>query len=100
MTADFAFDHTRDDEVHVVTLHGELDLSNAHQVRDALVGIAGSAVVVDLADLTFLDSSGIAALLAARKRILDAGHRFSLRGAQGMVRRVLEVTGLEHLLTD
>ena len=100
MTADFAFEEIQDDGVHVVTLHGELDLANAERVRTALIEVAGSTVVVDLGDLSFLDSSGIAALLGARKRILAAGHGFELRGAQGMVRRVLELTGLAHLLTD
>ena len=100
MTSDFAFEAVHGDDVHVVTLHGELDLANAQRVRDALVEIAGSKVVVDLTDLRFLDSSGIAALVGARKRIMSAGHQFELRGAQGMVRRVLELTGLSHLLAD
>ena len=100
MTSDFAFEAVHGDDVHVISLHGELDLANAARVREALVEVAGSTVVVDLADLSFLDSSGIAALLGARKRILAAGHEIEMRGAQGMVRRVLELTGLTHLLAD
>lgn len=100
MSVDFAFDVVDVNGAHVVSLHGQLDLSNADQVRDALIGVDGSAVVVDLSGLEFLDSSGIAALLTARSDIVDRGHSFELRGAQGIVRRVLEVTGLTFLLAE
>ncbi len=100
MTSDFAFEVVDVDDVHVVSLHGQLDLANADRVRDAIIGAAGSTVVVDLSDLQFLDSSGIAALLSARSRITDTGHGFEVRGAQGIVRRVLEVTGLAFLLGE
>lgn len=100
MTSDFAFEAMHGDGVHVITLHGDLDMANAARVRDLLVGVAGSTVVVDLANLEFLDSSGIAALLGARTRILASGNEFQLRGARGIVRRVLEMTGLAHLLVE
>ena len=100
VSSDFAFEVVDVDDVHVVSLYGQLDLANADQVRDALIGVAGSTVVVDLSGLHFLDSSGIAALLSARGEITQAGHDFELRGAQGIVRRVLELTGLAFLLVE
>jgi anti-anti-sigma factor len=100
VSSDFAFEVTDAGDVHVVSLRGQLDLASAGAVRDALVQIAGSTVVVDLSDLRFLDSSGIAALLSARSQIMQGGHGFQLRGAHGIVRRVLEVTGLAFLLAD
>ncbi len=99
MSGDFAFDVVDVEGVHVVALHGQLDLANADRVRDALTSVAGSTVVVDLSGLRFLDSSGIAALLSARSEIVERGHGFEMRGAQGIVRRVLDVTGLSFLLT-
>lgn len=100
MSGDFAFEVVDVDDVHIVSLHGQLDLANADEVRDALIRVAGSTVVVDLTDVQFLDSSGIAALLSARKKILQAGNGFKLRGASGIVNRVFELTGLEFLLTE
>lgn len=100
VSSDFVFEVTTAGDVHVVTLHGQLDLANADRVRESLVAVSGSTVVVDISGLRFLDSSGIAALLGARQEIVDAGHGFELRGAHGIVRRVLEVTGLAHLLSD
>jgi len=98
--SDFAFEVIDGADVRIVSLYGQLDLANADRVRDALTRAGGSSVVVDLANLQFLDSSGIAALLAARRRITQAGHGFELRGARGIVRRVLEVTGLSFLLVE
>jgi anti-anti-sigma factor len=100
VSSDFAFNAVEMDGVQVVSLYGQLDLANAQRVREVLVTAAGSTLVVDLSGLHFMDSSGIAALLGARNEITGAGREFELRGAQGIVRRVLEVTGLSHLLAD
>jgi anti-sigma B factor antagonist len=101
VSVDFAFEVADGDDARVVSLHGQLDLANADRVRDVLTGgVSGSRVVVDLADLSFVDSSGVAALLAARGEITEAGHGFELRGAKGIVRRVFDVTGLASLLVE
>lgn len=100
MSSDFAFERVDSEGAHVVSLFGQLDLANAERVRDALVGVEADTVVVDLSGLRFLDSSGISALLVARKALAKSGCVLELRGAQGVVRRVLEVTGLAHLLTS
>lgn len=83
---------------HVVRLRGELDLAYAGPVRAVLVEIVASEVVLDLRDLTFIDASGLSALLAARRQIADQGHRLVLMGAVRAVRRVFELTGLADLL--
>ena len=62
-------------DLHIVALHGELDLASADGLAEALVEIAGSTLVVDLADLSFMDSSGIGALVVARNRIRAKGAR-------------------------
>lgn len=71
-------------------------MANADAVAETLDELArsGSAVVVDLANLSFIDSSGIHALL--RPRPYDGS--FELVCPAGNVRRVLEVTKLEHVL--
>ena len=78
---------------HIVALHGELDLMSANGLTDALVELAGSTVVVDLSDLTFMDSSGIGALVRARNRIRADG-QLMLSRPGGIVRRALEIAGL------
>ena len=57
--------------------------------------MTGSTVVVDLADLTFMDSSGLAALVLARSRVVAGGRgELVLTRPTGIVRRVLEIVGL------
>lgn len=84
----------------VLRLFGELDLVSADAVQHALVAIAKSAVIADLTNLEFIDSSGLAALLRARRRIEEGGHRLEIRGARGATRRVFEAAGLTDVLDD
>lgn len=84
--------------VHVVRLHGELDVANADRLREFLIEVAGSTVEVDLTDLRFMDASGIGALLGARQVITDGGNEFVVRGANGEVRRILDICGVSFLL--
>jgi len=84
----------------VLRLFGELDLVSADAVQHALVAIARTAVVADLTNLEFIDSSGLAALLRARRRIEEAGQHLEIRGARGATRRVFEAAGLADVLDD
>jgi len=84
---------------HEVRLAGELDLASNPELADRLVAIAGSAVILDLSELTFIDASGLAVLLDAKQRIEMQGDRLELRGARGLVARVFEICGLVHLLS-
>ena len=79
-----------------MTIAGELDMANADQVAELLDELegAGGTIVVDLTTLSFIDSSGIHALL--RPRPHDAA--VELVCPPGNVRRVLEVTKLERVL--
>jgi len=86
--------------VTIVALDGELDLCDAKHVRDEVSVIPTRNVVMDLAGLTFLDASGLSAIVAARRAVTARGNQFRIRGAQAMVRRVFEVTDLAHLLDD
>ena len=81
----------------IVSLAGELDLYNAHAVREELLGQAeqGPArLVVDLARVTFIDSTGLGVLIEARTRLRDAG-AFLLASPGLETRRALEISGLD-----
>jgi anti-anti-sigma factor len=87
-----------------VGLAGDFDMSVAAELTDALVDAARTPgvdhVVVDLRETEFLDSHGVAGLLAGFEAAAAAGRRFGVTNAQGMVRQVLEITGLAEVLAD
>jgi len=81
----------------IVRLVGELDLYNAHLVRDELVAAAErepERLVVELSGVTFIDSTGLGVLIEARTRL--ANRRAFLLVAPGLeTRRALEISGLD-----
>ena len=88
---------TRDCGGHlVVELRGELDIADAASVAIVLTGVVARhpKVIIDLAGLEFIDSSGVAALARARKRARHAGGDVVLAAPQQQVARVLALTRL------
>jgi anti-sigma B factor antagonist len=80
----------------VVTLRGELDIAHAASVAAALAAVAARQpeIVVDLAGLEFIDSSGVAALARGRKHARQAGGDLRLAAPRQQVLRVLTLTRL------
>jgi len=85
----------------IVRLAGELDLYNAHAVREELAAAAERGperLVVDLSGLTFIDSTGLGVLIEARTRL--ANRRAFLLAAPGLeTRRALQISGLDRHFT-
>lgn len=86
----------RRDGAIVISLAGELDLYNAEDVRSALrEALAGepAVLVVDLEQVTFVDSTTLGVFVETRSRFADrSGFRLAAPGLE--VRRALEVSGL------
>lgn len=80
----------------VVVAAGEVDLDTAPMLQAALVDAVdrGATVCCDLGGVTFLAAAGITALLSAHERAAEAGSRLTVQGADGITRRVLEITGI------
>ena len=81
----------------VVTISGEVDMSNVQSVEAKLRAVLGEPhdlVVIDLSALSFIDSSGIAALL----RIAERVDRLEIRSPSSTVQRIIEATGLTDVL--
>ncbi len=55
---------------------------------------------LDLLGVAFMDTSGVAVLLKARRRALEAGCRFTVKSASPTIQRLLEITGLASLLAE
>ena len=86
----------------LVTPCGEIDRDTEPRLRACLteaVGLAaGGRVDVDLSGVTFMDSSGIGALLTAHRLAGDNGTTLRVRDAGPPVRTVLELTNVWQLL--
>jgi anti-sigma B factor antagonist len=92
---------TREAGVHTVSLFGELDLASAGDVQVELERVEASdaeSIVVDLAGLTFIDSTGVRLVYNAHVRLGHEGGRLALlRGSEG-VQRLFQLTALEDQL--
>jgi anti-anti-sigma factor len=90
----------RDGLVHV-SLRGELDLSTVGKVDDELQNVEGArpkVVLLDLSNLTFLDSTGLRCVVRADERAREEGRRFVIVKGPEAVQRVFEITRLEERL--
>ena len=84
-----------------IALSGELDMATVPILNDQLTVSeqdGSKAIVLDLRDLRFIDSSGLHALVRAYRRSEMNGHRLLLVGANPSTRRLCEITGTEFLL--
>jgi anti-sigma B factor antagonist len=80
----------------LVALRGELDVTDAASAAAALIALAARdcEIIVDLAGLDYIDSSGLAALVLARRHARQAGGDLLLAAPQQQVLRLLTLTRL------
>ena len=98
-TLEIAVDPQRDSVR--VTPAGELDVSNAGALQaelDELHAAGFRHIVLDLRELTFMDSSAVRLILEEDRLARSSGRRFSLIDGSAAVRRVLSVCGLSEQL--
>ena len=80
-----------------LSVTGEIDLETAPQLRDALMAVvttAQSQVLIDLSGVSFMDSTGLHTLMAAKRRADISGVELAVTHPSHVVERLLEVTGL------
>jgi len=87
-----------DDGTASVTVLGEIDFSNADEIaqafRDAVVQWSPPVLQVDLGAATFIDSTGLGALIEGYRAATERNSRFAVVNVSPSFRRVLTVTGL------
>jgi anti-anti-sigma factor len=92
-----------DDGVRVVSVTGELDQATADKLREPLRETieAGGAVMINMCDCTFIDSTGLGVIVEAWKQLQARngdGAALSICCPEPEVRRLLEVTGLDQAI--
>ena len=84
-------------ETSVVVATGELDFATRDELVDTLTAIEDlgtGSIILDLRDLSFIDSAGLHVLIGAHKRALTGGWRFQILCGPGRVWRALALSGL------
>ena len=88
----------------VVALAGDFDMSGVEEFRsciDELIDSSnGAGLIVDLGDVAFIDSSGISALLEARRLVTREHHELRFEHLAAPVSRLFELTGLSDTFDD
>jgi anti-sigma B factor antagonist len=84
-----------------IRLAGELDLGTVPQLKQAVDAYArtGQTITIDLRDVSFIDSMGLAALVRVRHRAIARGGSLRLVAPAEATRRVFELTHLDRIFT-
>ena len=90
----------RKDRADVLPLKGEIDLHVSPSVTASLnarIEKKPQRLVVDLSDVTYIDSAGLAALIEAMQKVEGYGGKFLLAGLQETVRSIFEISRLDQV---
>jgi anti-sigma B factor antagonist len=100
--SDFRMDvETAKGGIPVVVVAGDVDLYSAPRLRDQLAALDDDGVghvVLDLADVTLLDSMALGVLLGAKRRLGARGGAFEIVVSKPDIRRIFEITMLDRVL--
>jgi anti-sigma B factor antagonist len=85
-----------------IALSGDIDLSRSPVLRHALMQMSGEGharIVIDLSDVPYMDSSGVATLVEALQAQRKAGGKIVLCGLQPKVQSIFEIARLDMVFT-
>ena len=86
----------------IVSVAGEVDVSNAGSLRDAVDAALAAeglqALDVDMGEVPYIDSTGIGVLVGAAHKARDAGVAFSVANAQDNVVRIMGMLGVDEVV--
>lgn len=90
------------DNIGVIRVKGDIDMSTSPELRDALVPMFNkdlNGIIVNLSEVSFMDSSGIATLVEGLQWGKKTGKPFVLTGIGANVQNALSLTKLENVFT-
>lgn len=85
----------------IMTLKGEIDVYTAPKLKEQLnelVGESEADVLVDLKDVTYMDSTGLGTFVSGLKHAKESGTTLKLIRANERLYRLFKVTGLDHVI--
>ncbi|GAA3517242.1 STAS domain-containing protein [Actinocatenispora rupis] len=91
----FALDRADRGQIAVLRVAGDVDVDTAWRLREELTTImAEQDAIVEMSDVSFLDSTGLGVLVAGYRQGRNAGHRMAIASAPQRVLDILELTQL------
>ena len=86
-----------------IAVAGEIDMANSPRLKAAVLAVIErptppAEVKIDLSEVTFIDATGVGALVAGRQMAQRCGVGFAVQNAKGVVLRVLDILGLTEAL--
>jgi anti-sigma B factor antagonist len=97
MDQEFRIEERSGGDFPVVAVAGEIDVATAPQLRECLhqvIAQGQSTVVLDLLDVTFLDSTALGVLVGALKRCRELGGELHIVVTDARIMKIFEITGL------
>jgi len=88
-------------KVWEIKLEGEVDVSNAHLFKkqlEALLGEIKQDIEIDLADLSYIDSTGLGVIIGVYGSIKKDGYSVKLTNPRDNVKKLLNISGLNKIL--
>ncbi|POM25960.1 Anti-sigma-B factor antagonist [Actinomadura rubteroloni] len=97
---DFGLHLVRHDRYTVVEVRGELDLVSRDRFEETMLDVVetGQALIVDMHDVTFCDSTGLNAVVGANRRAAGAGVPLVLVALTERVRRIFHITAVDRFI--
>jgi len=89
------------DNTHGISIEGRFNIDTSGDVRRTIADALRSmppAVMLDLSEVSYIDTSGLATLLEASRIARQQGTRLVLHGLQGQPRELLHFSQIDHLL--
>ena len=86
----------------VLCLAGEIDMASAPELQRACMAAVDEGakrVVLDTAEVTFIDSTGLGVIIALQKRLRAEGGETFIRSPSSVVRRLIDVTSLDRVVS-
>ena len=99
---DLVVDHEQRDGLTLIRVRGELDLHTSAALQNEIERMLPfrSPVTIDLAEVDFVDSTGIRSLLTLNSQALEStGRELRVQGASDVSRRLFALTGVDRVFT-
>lgn len=88
----------REDDHHLLKLTGQINIQNSQQLKSLFADLDASRdLIIDASALEYIDSSGVACMIIAYKKLMTNGHVLKLRNPSEALMSVLKVLKFDSL---